>query len=76
MKRIKIKELIAYKDKCSVLLRIIHLKCAESNNYFRDGYIKSTELNDPLYPYYPNLQQYKSLIRTKEFRRRKHEAFP
>ncbi len=75
MNQKRFNQLVSYRRKYLSILRAVHMKWAETNNYFADGYVDCTEIVDPLYPYYPTLTQYESLVRTKEFRHRKREAF-
>lgn len=75
MNQKRFNQLVSYRKQYLTILRAVHMKCAEANNYFADGYVKCTETADPLYPYYPTPNQYESLVRTKEFRHRKREAF-
>jgi len=75
MKRIKLKAIHTQKADYRRLLFDVRLKCAECFGYFADGYQECTPTECPLRPYFPTKQQYNSIIRTKEYQRRKHEAF-
>ncbi|MBM3703290.1 MAG: hypothetical protein FJW63_09995 [Actinobacteria bacterium] len=75
MKKVKLKGFYSTKQENKKLYFTILLKCAECFGYFADGYQKCDSTICPLFPYFPTVKQYNSLIKTRKCQEKKREAF-
>lgn len=74
MKKAKVKKFYDIKKENKKLLLTIRLYCSNCLNYFGDGYEACTSSRCLFKPYFPDLKQYKSLVKTKKYQESKREV--